>query len=615
MRKILMITSTWNILYIDSLIQGILERIRGTDIRLHIFNAYHVANGSEYGRMEQGIFQLPSPREYDGMLVAVNSVGETPHINRMITSYLQHGRKVLSIDQQFMDQPCIGIDNYQMFYQMTEHMITVHGCRKLNYLGGPEANEENQKRYTAFRDCLAKHRLPLAPGQTLHMSFLHSDGEKAYEHWKQLGLHLPDAVLCANDNMALGYLVAAQRDGYYAPKDFRISGFDNSEEGEIYSPSITSVNRGWVQLGHDSITRLLDMIDGTSEGRNYYTKGFCVFNESCGCHSHAHDNGQILQYMYREKKTNEHHNELHFASQQLLCSTSIGPQMPEALEQCCKLLELDALALCLQPDWEESNVSEGERARMPEASMPQAYTDHGPDRLTSLTPDSWNARDDYQILLFSPLHFQSISLGYCVIPYNKDLIPYDKHRKFVDNLSLTLSLIWQQKKLQQMNLQLRRLYVRDQLTGLYNRFGYEDLAKNYFRKQQGRIYMMFLDVDNLKTFNDQYGHDMGDLAIKGVAEAMKAVLSQAPIKVRMGGDEFLAVGPYVDEAGLLSLEAQMELWLAQYSELHRMPFPLTASIGHVWNEDADSTLEQLVQEADRRMYEIKKARKRGRENL
>ena len=39
MRKILMITSTWNILYIDSLIQGILERIRGTDIRLHIFNA------------------------------------------------------------------------------------------------------------------------------------------------------------------------------------------------------------------------------------------------------------------------------------------------------------------------------------------------------------------------------------------------------------------------------------------------------------------------------------------------------------------------------------------------------------------------------------------------
>ena len=58
----------------------------------------------------------------------------SPNINRMITSYLQHGRKVLSIDQQFMDQPCIGIDNYQMFYQMTEHMITVHGFDNKYYL-------------------------------------------------------------------------------------------------------------------------------------------------------------------------------------------------------------------------------------------------------------------------------------------------------------------------------------------------------------------------------------------------------------------------------------------------------------------------------------------------
>ena len=78
----------------------------------------------------------------------------------------------------------------------------------------------------------------------------------------------------------------------------------------------------------------------------------------------------------------------------------------------------------------------------------------------------------------------------------------------------------------------------------------------------------------------------------------------------MGGDEFLAVGPYTDEAALLSLEARMQLWLAQYSEIHRMPFPLTASMGHVWSEDMGSSLEQLVQEADHRMYEIKKARKR-----
>ena len=255
MRKILMITSTWNIIYIDSLIQGILKRIRDTDIYLHIFNAYHVVDHSVYGQMEQSIFQLPDPREYDGILVAINSVGDTPYIDRTIASYLRHGRKILSIDQQFMEQPCIGIDNYSMFYQITKHMIADHGCKALNYLGGPEFNEENQKRCAGFRDCLTDHGIAPDPERIMHGSFLHADGENAYLHWKEKGLHLPDAVLCANDNMALGYCVAAQRDGYYAPRDFRISGFDNSEEGQIYSPSITSVNRGWIRLGYESIPR------------------------------------------------------------------------------------------------------------------------------------------------------------------------------------------------------------------------------------------------------------------------------------------------------------------------------------------------------------------------
>lgn len=609
-----MITSTWNIVYIDSLIQGILNRIRDTDIRLHVFNAYHVTDHSVYEEMEQGIFQLPDPQEYDGLLIAVNSVGNAPYIDRMISSYLQHSRNILSIDQQFMKQPFIGIDNYQMFYRMVEHMITVHGCRTLNYIGGPEPHEENRKRYAAFCDCLAQHQIPLDPDRVLHLSFLHTDGEKAYEHWKRQGLHLPDAVLCANDNMALGYCVAAQRDGYYAPHDFRISGFDNSEESQIYSPSVTSINRGWVRLGQESVSRLLDMIEGKPQTSPYYTEGYCVFNESCGCNKSPHDNGRILQYMYREKKTVEHLNVLHHACQQLLCGTGIGPMLPDALNQCCDLLELDALAVYLRPVLDTAADAGSCRAAADAescgAAAPCIYTNRGRESVSSLVPDSWTARADCQILLFSPLHFQTENLGYCVTPYNQKLLLYDKHRKFVDNLSLALSLIWQQEKLQQMNQQLQQLYVRDQLTGLYNRFGYEDLAKKYFRQQQGRIYMIFLDVDKLKTFNDQYGHAMGDLAIKGVAGAMEAVLTQAPIKVRMGGDEFLALGPYRDEALLLSLEAQMQLWLAQYSEIHRMPFPLTASMGHVWSENTDSSLEQLLQEADRRMYEIKKARKK-----
>lgn len=598
MKKLLMITSTWNNTYVDHLLQGMLKRIQNTDIHLDIFNAYDVVSQSVYGQMEFDIFRLPDPREYEGMLVSVNSVKNISYIDQVIANYLEHGCKVLCIDQQFYNQPCIGIDNYQMFYQMVEHMITMHGCRELNYLGGPENHKENRLRYAAFCDCMAHYQLPIDPERVLHLRFLHSDGEAAYDLWKKRGLHLPDAVLCANDFMALGYCVAAQRDGLHAPDDFLISGFDNLDDGQYYSPSITSINRNWKQLGYDSISRLLEMIDGRSDEAMYYTEGICVYNESCGCVNALSNIRQSLHCMYQEKKSVEYHNIIHHASQQMLCSASIGPQLPEILSQCCRQLSIPALALYLRPvagDVEDSNRD--------------IYTDTGMDTVTSLLPDSWTSREECRICVSSPLHFQDQNMGYCVIPYSDGLFLHDKHRKFSDNLSLALSLISQQEKLQQMNLKLQQLYIHDQLTGLYNRFGYEDMANAYYQQQQGRVYVIFLDVDNLKVINDQYGHAMGDLAIRGVAESINAVLSQAPVKVRMGGDEFLVMGPYTDESALLSLEQQIQQWLAEYSALHRLPFVLKASTGHVWNESADTSLEHLVQEADNMMYACKKLRK------
>lgn len=600
MRKMLMITNTWNDVYIDNLTQGILKRIRDTDIHLDIFNAYDVVGQSIYAQMELGIFRLPDPREYEGMLVTVNSVNNTAYVDEVIAAYLEHGCKILCIDQQFFNQPCIGIDNYRMFYQMVDHMITVHGCRTLNYLGGPKLHEENRLRYAAFCDCMARHQLSIEPARVLHMRFLHSDGEAAYGHWKQQGLHLPDAVLCANDYMALGYCVAAQRDGYYAPGNFRISGFDNLDDGQFFSPTITSINRNWNQLGYDSMSRLLDMIDGKSDASLYYTEGICVYNESCGCSGKPNSIRQSLQCMYQEKKTIESHNIIHHSSQQMLSGTSIGPQLSDTLSQCCELLKLSALAIYLQP---AADATAGSGTAAPAGR--QLYTDTGLEDAASLLPDSWYARADCQVCVFSPLHFRDENMGYCIIPYNSELFLHNKHRKFSDNLSLALSLIRQQEKLQQ-------LYIQDQLTGLYNRFGYEDLAKAYFQQQQGRIYVIFLDVDNLKGINDRHGHALGDLAIKGVAEAMKTVLSQAPVKVRMGGDEFLAIGPYTDEAALLSLERQIQQWLAAYSAAHRIPFTLTASMGHVWSENMENSLEHLVQEADHKMYACKKAEKKDR---
>lgn len=114
-RKILMMSSVWNEEYISSLLQGIRRKMEEDDMELHVFNAYDVTERSDYHRKEQEIFYLPDPKDYDGMLIAINSVGNVPVIEQMISQYRACGKKILSIDQKFDGVPFAGIDNYHAF--------------------------------------------------------------------------------------------------------------------------------------------------------------------------------------------------------------------------------------------------------------------------------------------------------------------------------------------------------------------------------------------------------------------------------------------------------------------------------------------------------------------
>lgn len=608
MRKILMMSSIWNVPYMNALLRGIEKRMQDEEIVLHIFNAYDTIGESDYSLRERHIFDIPDASNYDGVLIAINSVSTVPHFNSLIPKLREQNKNILSIDQEFEGISHIGIDNYHIFYELVEHLVEKHGCKVFNYVGGPENNEENQLRFKGFCDCLRDHNIPIDPRRVKHMHFLYEDGQRAYDAWKPDNLHLADAVVCASDFMALSYIISAKKDNYTAPEDFLISGFDNIEEAQLFAPTLTSVNRNWEQLGYDSLSVLFDLIDGKTNEKTYYTNGLCVYNQSCGCQSKGNDRSISLREAYDEKKSIQRLDIAHARCQRELCSTDIGPKFSDSLNVCTEQMRFSKIGVHIDPvfnfipDFQINYSNSYDKENL-------IYTNKGEEYLEGVLPISWKKDTTSKIYFFSPLHFAGDKIGYFVVPYYDSMLSYDKHRKFQDNLALSLSIALQKKRLHDMNEKLQTLYIQDQLTGLYNRFGYESMAKDYFHAQRGKVYIMFMDVDNLKLYNDKYGHSMGDLAISGMAFAIKSVLKEAPIKARMGGDEFLAIGPYTDEESMKRLEMKILDWLVDYSEINHMPFPLTSSIGYVLSNSENRSLENLVQEADHRMYESKKSKK------
>ena len=150
------------------------------------------------------------------------------------------------------------------------------------------------------------------------------------------------------------------------------------------------------------------------------------------------------------------------------------------------------------------------------------------------------------------------------------------------------------------------------MTGLYNRFGYENKALPLYEeslKKQSRLTVLFVDINSMKTINDTYGHEQGDVAIRTVAAAIEDNLQKDWVAVRYGGDEFLVIVPDCGKQKAATVRKRIEQRIEERRTGIGLEYSLTASIGYVTSDPVqrpDASLWDYVREADALMYDIKK---------
>jgi len=157
--------------------------------------------------------------------------------------------------------------------------------------------------------------------------------------------------------------------------------------------------------------------------------------------------------------------------------------------------------------------------------------------------------------------------------------------------------------------ELEELSLRDPLTGLYNRRGFDLLANQSLRlaKRNGRGSVLLLaDMNDLKDINDTQGHMQGDLALQAAARAFTTAFRDSDIVARIGGDEFVALAVEATPPGIVPLLARLHEQLDLEDEKLDMSLPLSLSIGVApFDPKATPSLNELIVAADRDMYDKK----------
>ena len=167
-----------------------------------------------------------------------------------------------------------------------------------------------------------------------------------------------------------------------------------------------------------------------------------------------------------------------------------------------------------------------------------------------------------------------------------------------------------------LQVELQRLSLVDALTGLYNRRGFLTLAGQHLKlaaRSQRGFGVFSIDVDGLKAVNDRDGHAAGDRLLASVAGILTSAFRTSDIVARLGGDEFVVMAMDLQASQLALLESRLAERLRHYNAARPPHEAVSFSAGAVYYEPtAPSTLETLLESADRAMYAKKQtARSRG----
>lgn len=148
------------------------------------------------------------------------------------------------------------------------------------------------------------------------------------------------------------------------------------------------------------------------------------------------------------------------------------------------------------------------------------------------------------------------------------------------------------------------LLIHDKLTGLYNRYYFEEQIKLLEDSDNYPISMIMIDVDGLKIINDTMGHRFGDKALTATAKLLKYTFRKEDIVTRIGGDEFVVMLTRTPQKVAEQRCKKLSDAMFKYNKINKMP-PISFSIGCATSNRPEQPLADILEAADINMYSQK----------
>lgn len=220
----------------------------------------------------------------DGAIALTGALANFSTTEEVLQTYSRFSKvPMVSVGMRFNGIPSITTDNVGGMYDIISHLIRHHGRRRVAFIRGPEYSQDAQERFETYKKVLQDCSLPFDPKLVAPGDFLIPSGKQAVSLLMDERKVEFDAIVGANDGMALDAMKALLARGVKIPEEVAIAGFDDAREARSAIPGLSSVQQPGKELGMRAAGLLLDLIQGKEAPEQNLLSTRLVYRESCGC--------------------------------------------------------------------------------------------------------------------------------------------------------------------------------------------------------------------------------------------------------------------------------------------------------------------------------------------
>lgn len=578
---------------------------------------------------EVNMAMLPDLNLFDGVILLADVFHMEKNRTRLERLLEKVSTPLVTIGCKYKNAPAVWADNYVGMRGLMEYLVMDKGLQKIHFVRGVEGNVDAEARFKAYEDVLTENGIRVNPKRITQGDFYVLGGEKAARDVLHSDLPFPEAIVCANDTMAITLYDILTRKGYRVPEDVIITGYDYSFECRTHYPDIISVRVNGRELGERACKTVLRLAAGKKVDTDYMVPDEVILEEKKVQNLFADDEDVFLEKNFGASDTVRRrliHNIISLESDAMENTNFVNWR--QAVENFVEQIDPCEFYLCTNKNFvediferstvEQENMSvEDCLAYSDEVDVTIAYKDgrfieKGSFASKYALDDLFSKGKEGKLYIFSPLHYLARNFGYFVFVDSGFPIENPLYITWLNYMGNSIENIRKQTMLVNAMVKLDEMYVKDSLTGVYNRFGMERyfaIVKEKCIDLQVFMQLSFADLDGLKKINDVYGHDEGDRVIRAVGQILQDEAKDCYV-IRYGGDEFIVMGPAFSEIEVQNYWSRVQNRIKEYNAEHEGQAMLSISEGYdLVRLDIHSYLEDCIKQADERMYREKNRKK------